>query len=168
MVTVAPFTAAQWPTYRALRLACLAEAPDAFGATLAEQQDWPDVLWQMRLQAGVDSPDALPLLATCDGAPAGITWGKVEADGVHVYQVWVAPDYRGRGIALALLDAAIAWARTKAATTVHLSVALTAATATRLYLRAGFTPSGPPDLLRQGSPLLSQPMHLQLGSESIY
>ena len=167
MVTVAPFTAAQWPVYRALRLACLADAPDAFGATLAEQQDWPDVLWQMRLQAGVDSPDACPLLAECDGASAGITWGKVEADGVHVYQVWVAPAYRGRGVAQALLGAIIAWARTKNAGTIHLGVAVGAATATRLYLRAGFVPNGPPDLLRQGSPLLSQPMHLQLGSESI-
>jgi len=161
-VTVTPFTPAQWPVYRALRLACLRDAPGAFGATLAEQQDWPDVLWQMRLQAGVDSPAACPLLAACEGVPAGLTWGKLEADGVHVYQVWVDPAYRGRGVARALLGAVIAWARTTPARTVHLGVALCATAATRLYLRAGFTPSGPPDLLRPDTSLLSQPMHLSL------
>jgi GNAT superfamily N-acetyltransferase len=161
-VTVTRFLPDQWPLYRALRLACLADAPDAFGATLAEQQDWPDMLWQMRLQAGIDALDACPLLASCDGVPAGLAWGKLEADGVHVYQVWVAPAFRGRGLAGALLDAVIDWARAMHAGAVHLSVALGAAAANRLYLRAGFRPNGPPHVLRAGTQLFSQPMYLPL------
>lgn len=161
-VTVTRFLADQWPIYRALRLACLADAPDAFGATLAEQQDWPDMLWKMRLQAGVASADACPLLASCDGVPAGIAWAKLEDGDVHIYQVWVAPACRGRGVAAALLDAGINWARTTPAGGVHLSVALSAAAATRLYLRAGFRPHGPPHVLRAGTDLLSQPMYLPL------
>ena len=108
------------------------------------------------------SSAACPLLAQCDGVPAGITWGKVEADGVHVYQVWVAQAWRGRGVAQALLAAVIAWARSQGARAVHLGVALTATAATRLYLRAGFVPNGQPTILRNGTTLLSQPMHLLL------
>lgn len=169
-ITVARFTPQQWLIYRTLRLASLKESPDAFGALLSEQQEWPDMLWKMRLEAGIFSGDAYPLLAQCDGGPAGLAWGKIEGKSaganddpvVHIYQVWVAPAYRGRGIANALLTEVIAWARTKNARAVELSVALTAATATRLYLRAGFLPSGPPTLLRDTAALLTQPMQLQL------
>jgi ribosomal protein S18 acetylase RimI-like enzyme len=170
VVTVTPFAPQQWLVYRALRLASLADSPDAFGAQLAQQQDWPDTLWKMRLEAGIFSDDACPLLARCDGGPAGLIWGKVEgaaasdAHGpdVHVYQVWVAPAYRGYGVGKALLDAVIAWARSKNARAVHLSVALTAASATRLYLRAGFIAIGKPHPLREGSRVLSQSMYLPL------
>jgi ribosomal protein S18 acetylase RimI-like enzyme len=164
VITITRFTPQQWLVYRALRLGSLAEAPDAFGAQLAEQQDWPEALWKMRLEAGIFSDDALPLLAQCDGGPAGLIWGKVEGAGpdVHVYQVWVAPAYRGRSVGKALLDAVIAWARTKNARAIHLSVALTAAAATRLYQRAGFIAIGKPHPLREGSRLLSQSMYLPL------
>jgi ribosomal protein S18 acetylase RimI-like enzyme len=164
VITITRFTPQQWLVYRALRLGSLAEAPDAFGAQLAEQQDWPEALWKMRLEAGIFSDDALPLLAQCDGGPAGLIWGKVEGAGpdVHVYQVWVAPAYRGRSVGKALLDAVIAWGRTKNARAIHLSVALTATAATRLYQRAGFIAIGKPHPLREGSRLLSQSMYLPL------
>ncbi|WP_332876928.1 GNAT family N-acetyltransferase [Massilia sp. S19_KUP03_FR1] len=169
-VTVTRFAPQQWLVYRALRLASLADAPDAFGAQLAQQQEWPDKLWQMRLEAGIFSADACPLLARCDGGPAGLIWGKLEAahdpDGgsteAHVYQVWVAPAYRGRAVGRALLDAVIDWARSKNAHAVNLSVALTASAATRLYRRAGFVPVGKPQLLRDSALLLTQPMQLLL------
>lgn len=172
-ITVTRFTPQQWLIYRALRLASLEEAPDAFGALLSEQQDWPDMLWKMRLEAGIFSDDAYPLLAQCDGGPAGLAWGKIEGKTsaenaspiVHIYQVWVAPAYRGRGIANALLTEIIAWARTKNARAVQLSVALTAATATRLYQRAGFVQSGPPERLRANAALLTQPMQLPLSPQ---
>jgi ribosomal protein S18 acetylase RimI-like enzyme len=163
-VSVTRFAPQQWLVYRALRLASLAESPDAFGARLAQQQKWPDTLWKMRLEAGIFSEDACPLLAQCDGGPAGLIWGKIEGGkpDVHVYQVWVAPAYRGRGVGRALLDAVIDWSRAKNARAIHLSVALNAAAATRLYLRAGFIAIGAPHPLREGSPLLSQSMYLPL------
>lgn len=169
-VSVTRFAAQQWPVYRALRLASLADAPGAFGAQLTEQQAWPDILWQMRLEAGVVSPDNCPLLAQCDGVPAGLIWGKLEPSpalpaGIpqaHVYQVWVAPAYRGRAVGRALLDAVIDWARSKHADTVHLRVAQSATAATRLYQRAGFVPIGAPQALHDGAPLLTQAMQLLL------
>jgi ribosomal protein S18 acetylase RimI-like enzyme len=169
-VTVTRFAPQQWLVYRALRLASLAESPDAFGAQLSEQQDWPETLWKMRLEAGIFSEDACPLLAQCDGGPAGLIWGKVEGAAaskdhgpdVHVYQVWVAPAYRGNGVGKALLDAVIDWARAKNARAIHLSVALGAKSATRLYQRAGFIAIGKPHPLREGSRLRSQSMFLPL------
>jgi ribosomal protein S18 acetylase RimI-like enzyme len=179
-VTVTRFVPQQWLVYKALRLASLADAPDAFGAVLADQQKWPDQLWKMRLEAGIFSDDACPLLARCDGGPAGLIWGKVEtgaassgaAPEIHIYQVWVAPAYRGRSVGKALLDAVIDWARSKHARAIHLSVGTTATAAMRLYQRAGFVAVGRPQLLRDGAILLTQPMQLllhpsqQSGSES--
>jgi ribosomal protein S18 acetylase RimI-like enzyme len=169
-VTITRFAPQQWLVYRALRLASLADSPDAFGAQLAQQQAWPDMLWQMRLKAGIFSADACPLLAQCDGGPAGLIWGKLEpahgpdggAPEVHVYQVWVAPAYRGRAVGRALLDAVIEWARSKNAHAVKLSVAFSATAAAHLYRRAGFVPVGKPQRLRDGELLLTQPMQLLL------
>jgi GNAT superfamily N-acetyltransferase len=39
---------------------------------------------------------------------------------VNIFQVWVAPEYRGQGMAAALLRAAILWARSRRAKLVQL------------------------------------------------
>lgn len=161
-MAVRPLRAHEWALYRHLRLASLTEAPDAFGAVLAEQRDWPDVLWQMRLAAGVAGPDSLPLVAEHAGAPAGLAWGRIEDGAAHVYQVWVAPQARGCGLGAQLVRAVVAWARARQLPEVRLSVALGGKTALDLYLREGFVAHGAQHALRPGSDRLSQPMRLRL------
>ena len=95
-----------------------------------------------------------------------MAWGRVqEADrrDVHVYQVWVAPEHRGRGVGQALLGAVIAWARESGVRQISLDVTCSNTAAMRLYARAGFLPTGEPEPLRPGSPLMKQGMRLELG-----
>jgi GNAT superfamily N-acetyltransferase len=77
--------------------------------------------------------------------------------------MWVAPDSRGRGVAAALLGAAIDWARSHNARVLQLGVTSGDTPAVRLYKRHGFRESGAPEPLRPGSALLSQTMRLDLG-----
>ena len=67
------------------------------------------------------------------GAVAGHTW----ADIAEILQLWVEPEYRGTGLGLALLDAAIAEARARGCKRVFLMTYDFQAPV--LYERRGFT-----------------------------
>jgi ribosomal protein S18 acetylase RimI-like enzyme len=95
----------------------------------------------------------------------GLLWAKCDADDagiVNLFQMWVAPEARGRGVASALLDEAVVWARTIGARLVRLGVVISNQAALRLYLRHGFSKAGEPAPIRPGSALLEQAMQLQL------
>lgn len=159
------FAPHEWSTYRDLRLRALAEAPDAFGGTLAAEQNRPDDEWSRRLAAGADARTNLPLVAEVRGEPIGLAWGRIEASDPEVaalYQMWVAPSHRGLGAGRMLLEAVIAWARAQNASHLDLGVTCGDRPARRLYERAGFKPKGEPQPLRPGSTLLVQSMRLAL------
>jgi GNAT superfamily N-acetyltransferase len=164
-LNVRPLKPADWPIHRLLRLQALQESPEAFATTYAEQADRPDASWAGRLAEAAASGHELPLLAELDGQPVGLAWARVDAanaSAIEVFQVWVAPAARGRGIAAELLRAAIAWARERGAGTVLLDVTPGDTAAVRLYLRAGFRNVGEPVPVRPGSAMLSQAMRLDL------
>lgn len=153
-----------WAAYRDTRLRALADSPDAYGSTLASEQARAADNWAARLAAAAVSGQDYPLIAEQAGAPVGLLWAKVDGDDaavVNIFQVWVAPDSRGQGIAAALLRAAVAWARTKHARFVQLGVTCGDTAAGRLYAREGFRDVGAPEA-RAGSPLFEQPMRLAL------
>ncbi|MCA1856958.1 GNAT family N-acetyltransferase [Massilia oculi] len=134
-----------WQAYRALRLRALEGAPEAFGATLDEALARPLEDWAARLaQASVSGIDC-PLVAEAPGRPgtlAGLLWARVDDDDpgtVNLYQMWVAPEWRGQGMAAGLLAAALGWARDRGARTVGLGVNCANAAALALYRRAGFS-----------------------------
>lgn len=163
---VRPLAAHEWPLYRALRLRALADAPQAFGSTLAEEAQRSDEDWAWRLNLGAASSRDLPLLAQLAGEPAGLAWAKEDATDparVNLFQVWVAPEARGHGLAAALLDAALAWARATGARTMQLGVVCGNDAARRLYERAGFRAIGEPEPQRPGSSRMEQMMRLELG-----
>lgn len=162
---VRTLAAHEWPLYRTLRLRALTDAPAAFGSTLAEARTRTDNDWAWVLNLGVTSGRDRPLLAELAGAAAGMAWARVDAADpllVHLYQVWVAPAARGRGVAAALLDAAIAWARARNARTMELGVVCGNDAARSLYERAGFRDVGNPAPQRPGSDRMEQMMRLEL------
>lgn len=156
----------EWRGYRDLRLRALQDSPDAFGSTLQRESAFRDELWAERIERGARSPTDLPLVARLGDEMIGLTWGRVQESDpgdVHVYQVWVAPEHRGRGVGQALLDAMIEWARAAGARQISLEATCGNTPAMRLYTRAGFLPVGDPEPLRPGSPLMKQGMRLELG-----
>jgi ribosomal protein S18 acetylase RimI-like enzyme len=164
-VVVRRLAAHEWPLYRALRLRALADAPDAFGMTLAEAELRTETDWAWVLNLGAASNRDLPLVAELAGSPAGLAWAKVdanEASRVNLFQVWVAPESRGHGLAAALLDAALAWARTTGAREMRLGVVCGNDAARRLYERAGLRAIGEPEPQRPGSSQMEQLMRLDL------
>ncbi|MEX5746568.1 GNAT family N-acetyltransferase [Massilia sp. X63] len=157
--------AQEWQAYRAIRLRALADAPDAFGSTLAAEQRLPDETWAARVAKSAVSGIDCALVAEQGGLLVGLLWAKVDAGDaarVNLFQMWVAPESRGRGVAATLLDQALGWARCRAARVVHLGVNRANAGARRLYERAGFRPLGAPYPMREGAPHMEQEMRLDL------
>lgn len=162
---VRPLVAHEWPLYRALRLRALGDAPDAFGMTLAEAQLRTENDWAWVMNLGATSGRDLPLVAQVGATAAGLAWAKVDADDaslVNLFQMWVAPEARGHGVASAILDAAIAWARGRNARAMQLGVVCGNDSARRLYERAGFRAVGAPAPQRPGSRRMEQAMQLDL------
>lgn len=164
---VRPLRPDEWPLYREIRLRALQDAPDAFGSTFAAEQARPDALWASRLAAAATSGQDLALVAEDAGAAMGLAWCKLAAaePGVaDVFQMWVAPGARGRGLGAALLDACIAFARASGVQSLRLGVTLAESPAMRLYRSRGFEAVGAPEPLREGSGLMAQTMRLALGA----
>lgn len=159
------FAPEEWRVYRDLRLHALQESPDAFGSTHVHEARRSDSEWAARLARGVHSSSDLPAVAEVNGEPCGLAWTRIDEtapDIAHLYQMWVAPAWRGHGVGRGLLDAAVAWARLAGARVLELSVTSGNSKARRLYERAGFRPTGELGPLRPGSPLDSETMHLSL------
>ncbi len=134
-------TPERWERVRTIRLRALADAPDAFGTTFAEDEARPLGDWRTRLA----NPDAATFVATVDGQDVGLVTstkylGHERAAGL--FGMWVAPAHRGRGIASGLVDAVVAWARAGRYSRVLLDVADTNLPAIRLYASKGFEPNG--------------------------
>ena len=168
MLTIRTLAPHEGQTYRHVRLRSLADSPDAFCSTLAEEQDRAADAWTARLSAAAVSGQDRPLIAQLDDAAVGLLWAKVDAADssiVNIFQVWVAPEARGRGAAAALLEEAISWARSRHARVVQLSVTCGDTSARRLYVRAGFQDAGSPVPRRPGAPLLEQEMQLSLATQ---
>jgi ribosomal protein S18 acetylase RimI-like enzyme len=177
-VTIRRLLGRDWPAYRALRLRSLADAPYAFGSSLALEESWRPELWMARLTAAETSGRDCPLIAEAvqgqdqasadaSAAALGLVYAKCDAEQagvVNLFQMWVAPEARGRGVAQALLQASVAWARSIGAQSVRLGVVCGNDAAARLYRRAGFRDVGAPEPLRPGSAALEQTMQLELGA----
>jgi GNAT superfamily N-acetyltransferase len=164
MYTVRRIDPSEWQAYRSIRLRALAEAPDAFGSTLAAEAVCTDAHWQERLSLAAAGDD-LPLFAVAGAEPVGLAWAKADAVDparVDLFQMWVDPECRRQGVGSLLLNHAVQWARAKNADWLCLGVTCGDTPAYRLYTRTGFVAVGDPEPLRDGSPIRLQPMRLAL------
>ena len=125
-----------WRTWRSMRQAALADAPAAFGSTLAEWSGSGDteVRWRARLGSV-----AYNVLAELDGRSLGMVSATAPVGGeVVLLSLWVAPEGRGKGVGDALVTWVVERAKHLAATRVVLDVRADNAHAIALYQRHGF------------------------------
>ena len=142
MIELRELTADDWDSWRELRLAALAEAPYAFGSTLADWQGEGDK--EERWRARLSIPGSYNLLALVDERPAGMVSGVPgpQAGVVELISLWVGKQARGRGVGDRLVEAVVQWAGRGRAEAVRLAVSPGNAHALALYRRHGFEDTG--------------------------
>lgn len=151
--------------YKSARLQSLKDSPESFGATYDQEVALSDGEWQTRLDLESRGIDALPLVASVNDIPVGLAWGfihKPNLETSHIYQMWVSPMFRGRGIAKSLIRAIKEWAAERGCDFLALAVTTSNEAAVNLYKSLGFVATGKLEELRMGSALRVQPMIMEL------
>ena len=135
----------EWQALRAVRLAALLDAPDAYYSTYEQAAGRTEREWRTWLGVGGC------FLAWLGGEPVGMVRvgpsaatgvGSAEPTGADLVAMWVAPATRGTGAADALMTAALDWARDHGYHHVDLEVAPGNVRAERVYARHGFVATG--------------------------
>lgn len=129
-----------WELYRDVRLESLADAPYAYGSTLAREQNFDEGTWRIRVggRTGVTAvamagDESLGVIGVY--TPPGESWAMLVA-------AWVRPSARGRGVGDLLVVDMIDWSRSQGYQELELRVADGNDAARKLFLRNGFVPTG--------------------------
>jgi GNAT superfamily N-acetyltransferase len=140
------------PSQRAFRLRALADAPMAFGSTLAREEAFTDDVWSQRAERGASGADNVTFVAEQGGRWLGIATGLASDPDVPddvpddprpaLVGMFVLPEARGRGVGTALVNAVVDWARQRRATALCLWVTATNDPAIALYEKCRFRRTG--------------------------
>ena len=141
MITIRRIRLGEADLYKQVRLAALREAPYAFTTTYESAVRRPPESWQEQADSTAQGADRATFIAFSEDAPIGMTALyrlADQADVGEVLQVWVAPEYRGKGVAQELMDTLFRWAGENHFRTLIAGVAKANARALKFYLRGGF------------------------------
>ena len=122
----------EWMVLRAVRLAALAENPDAFLTTWNDANAWPEDRWR-----AVTSTRAV---AFAGSEPVGMVGWQQGTDHCELIGLWVRPDHRGGAIASTLVGHVLE----VAGAPVELEVEPTNARALAFYRKVAFMVSPTP------------------------
>jgi len=142
-VTIERMRPDAWKRLRAIRLRSLADSPDAFGTTHAQDLARPLTDWRKRLEAPIEL--AATFVALDGELDVGVVTGRrVDDDpsAAALLGMWVAPEARRFGVGGVLVDTVIDWARAQGFQCVLLDVADGNVPAIALYQSRGFVPNG--------------------------
>jgi GNAT superfamily N-acetyltransferase len=129
-----------WAALRKVRLDALGDAPNAFGATIDEEELLDEGAWRERLK------NQRWFVALASGQPCGVVCGgqlrEPEPAVRTLRAMWVAPEHRGDGTASRLVEQVVQWAREDGASRLTLWATDAAVRARSFYARFGFVPTG--------------------------
>jgi GNAT superfamily N-acetyltransferase len=126
-------TESDWRVFAGVRLRALTDSLGESDPQFKQEAAFTAAQWRRRLR------DHAQFAALIDDRPVGLIGAQLEnAETVYLYSLWLDPAARGHGLARALVDAAVGWARDRQARTVKLRVAAENAVARSVYESMGF------------------------------
>ena len=116
--------------------------PDLDAVLAIEQASFPLPWKRDHFLHEIAAPHSYPFAAVCSGVVAGYVCLTALFEEAQILDIAVAPDRRGKGVALALMEAAVALALEKGAEILALEVRSTNLAAIALYEGLGFRRCG--------------------------
>lgn len=138
--------------FKRMRLAALQEAPYAFSSTYESAVRRSDESWSEQADGTTQGSDRATFIAFSGDSPIGIAALYRHSEGSdagEILQVWVAPEFRSKGVALSLLDAVFEWAGVNGFRSIRATITKSNTRALRFYEKCGFSltdevsPDGP-------------------------
>lgn len=135
---------------RDVRLAALADSPDAFGETL---DDARSADWRARAVDGAALADRAVFVALSGAIPAGMVFVKCGSppDPAFLGGMWVQPEFRRRHVGASLVQHALDFLRSAGQTELSLWVTRGHDGVLKFYQGLGFQITGDTSTLRPGS-----------------
>jgi ribosomal protein S18 acetylase RimI-like enzyme len=130
--------------FKQLRLAALKESPSAFSSTYESAVNRSRESWFEQADSTAIGTDRCTFLAFADESPVGIAAiyrDKAKKEEGEILQVWVAPDFRGSGVARELLDTALRWCAENGIRRVWATITRGNDRALKFYRKYGFAHS---------------------------
>jgi len=157
----------EWREMRSLRLRALAEAPTAYGSTLAEEQAYSDEVWRERTFGQSFGYDRATFIAECEGIWLATVTGLAKQFGLPngvplLVAMFVAASARRQGIGVGLVDTVSSWARECGANQLALWVESGNGPAVALYQRCDFRFTGEEKFIAHTPTLIERQMVRQL------
>jgi len=124
---------ADWRVFATLRLRALTDTLGTLDPQYRQEMTFTAAQWRRRLRAHAQ------FVARVDGHLVGLIGAQRDtAESVYLYSLWLEPAARGRGLGMALVSAALDWARSQSARVVTLRVDPANAAARAVYETLGF------------------------------
>ena len=164
MTRIVPITPELVSDYKAVRLRALKDSPASFGSTFAGESQLTDEQWLTRTTRLVQGRDA-GFFAMDDGNYAGLALCFTLPDDpqkAELISMWVAPEYRRRGVGRLLIDTVIAWAIERGIETLVLMVTGVNRAGIEFYRKLGFTETGHTEPYPNDSTILEYEMSRQI------
>lgn len=141
MITIQVLTSQNWKMYKTIRLEALKSDPQAFGSSYEKESAFSDEKWQERL----GDPTVCVLVAKENEIPVGMIGYHLKNNGenAHLWGMFVASTYRGKGVGKQLLQKIIEMTKEKQSVRdISLDVNPDQVSAVKLYTSLGFQENG--------------------------
>jgi ribosomal protein S18 acetylase RimI-like enzyme len=141
MILVRRIQIGEGDLFKQIRLTSLRESPAAFVSTYESAVNRTSNSWSQQADSTAQGSDRATFIAFSGDSPIGIAAlyrDKETIDIGEVFQVWVSPEYRSKGVAVDIMDAVFRWAGENGFRAIRATITKGNERALRFYRKYGF------------------------------
>jgi len=164
MISVRRIQIGEGELFKRMRLISLHESPSAFASTYESALNRSYESWSEQADSTAQGSDRATFIAFSGDLPIGIAAlyrdkGRIEVG--EVLQVWVAPEYRGKGVALDLMNSVFQWAGENGFRKIMATITKGNTRALRFYRKYGFNLADEVSLDGPGDPFMMKEIEVE-------
>ena len=164
MISVRRIERGEGQLFKQIRLTALRDSPSAFTSTYESAVNRSAASWREQANGTAQGSNRATFIAFSDDLPIGIAALYRDEDRMElgeVLQVWVAPAFRGKGVAQKIFDAVFQWAGENSFRTILVRITKGNERALQFYRKYGFKDLDPAAIDNAGDWVLLKSVNIQ-------